>query len=53
MVTEYIVGNAIVFVTRPELTEKEQTKVNNKISIALQQFGKAMVNANETISTSN
>ena len=42
-VTEYIIGNAIVVVTRPDLNESEQAKANHKITTALQQFGKAMV----------
>ena len=44
-VTEYIIGNAIVVVTRPDLNEAEQAKANHKVTVALQQFGKAMVNA--------
>lgn len=53
MTTEYIVGNAIVVVRRPALTESEQAKVNQKVTMTLQQFGKAMVKANETIPTSD
>lgn len=45
-VTEYIVGNAIVIVSRPILTEKEQQKSENKILNALQQYGKAITETN-------
>ena len=45
-VTEYIVGNAIVVVTRPDLNESEQTKANQKITTALHQFGKAIAETN-------
>lgn len=41
-VNEYKIGNAIVCVTRPELTEAEQAKRERAILIAMQQYGKAM-----------
>ena len=44
--TEYIQhGNALIKVFRPVLTEEEQKKRENQIQIALQQFGKAMQDA--------
>lgn len=43
---EYIKhGNALIKVFRPVLTEEEQKKRENQIQIALQQFGKAMQDA--------
>lgn len=39
---EYTIGNCIVCVTRPELSEAERTKRERQIQIALQQFGRAM-----------
>jgi len=44
-IKEYQHGNAIIRVTRPDLTEAEQAKQESYISIALQQFGKAMEEA--------
>lgn len=41
----YQVGNAEVVVYRPELTEEERAKRERQIVIALNQFGKAMVDA--------
>lgn len=46
---EYIIGNAIVEVSRPELTEAEQAKRKGVILTALQQYGKAMANAERTV----
>lgn len=40
-VKEYQIGNAIVCVTRPELTEAEQKRREARIAAALQNFGKA------------
>jgi hypothetical protein len=45
-VTEYIIGNAIVVVTRPDLNESEQAKANQRITTALQQFGRAVAETN-------
>ena len=43
MVTkEYVIGNAIICITRPELSEKERAMREKRIQIALQQFGRAM-----------
>lgn len=42
---EYIIGNAVVIVTRPTLTEEERSKRERQISIALQQIGKEMIEA--------
>lgn len=39
---EYTIGNCIVCVTRPELSEAERAKRERQIQIALQQFGRAM-----------
>ena len=38
-------GNAIIVVHRPELSESEQAKCEKHISIALQQFGRAVQDA--------
>lgn len=43
--TEYRIGNAIVRVYRPELTEAERKKREDQLRTGLQQFGKAMVDA--------
>lgn len=40
---EYIVGNAIICVTRPVLTEAERQKSEARIMTSLQLYGKAMV----------
>ena len=48
--TEYRIGNAIVVVHRPELTEEERAKREAKVLLALQQFGKAMVDAEKAAS---
>lgn len=37
---EYQLGNVIVCVSRPVLTDEERTKREDKILSALQQFGK-------------
>lgn len=42
IVREYIHGNAIITVYRPELTEKERKKIEGQILISLQQIGKEM-----------
>ncbi len=39
---EYTIGNCIVCVTRPELSDAERAKREKQIQIALQQFGRAM-----------
>ena len=39
---EYIIGNAIVLVSRPNLTDEEQAKREGVILTALQQIGKEM-----------
>ena len=39
-VREYTYGNAIIAVYRPELSDKERKKREEKILIALQQYGK-------------
>ena len=41
----YTYGNATIVTYRPEQTEQEQKKHERRIEAALQQFGKAMVNA--------
>lgn len=38
-------GNAEIVIHRPELTEDERRKREHQIEIALQQFGKAMADA--------
>lgn len=40
--TEIKIGNAIVCITRPELSDAERAKRERQIQIALQQFGRAM-----------
>lgn len=42
---EYTYGNSVIKITRPVLTETERAKMEGRISIALQQFGKAMQDA--------
>lgn len=37
---EYRVGNAVVCVTRPELSDKERAKRERALLIALEQYGK-------------
>lgn len=44
-VTQYTFGNAIIEVHRPELTAEERARREAQILIALQQYGKAMVEA--------
>jgi hypothetical protein len=39
---EYKIGNCVVCVTRPELSDAERAKRERQIQIALQQFGRAM-----------
>lgn len=39
---EYIIGNAVVCVSRPVLSESEQAKREGVILNALQQYGKAI-----------
>ena len=39
---EYTIGNCVVCVTRPELSEAERVKRERQIQIALQQYGRAM-----------
>lgn len=39
---EYTIGNAIVCISRPELSEAERARREKQIQIALQQFGRAM-----------
>lgn len=39
--TEYKRGNVIICVSRPELTDLERTKREQKISVALQQYAKS------------
>lgn len=39
---EYTIGNCIVCVTRPELSDEERAKRERQIQIALQQYGRAM-----------
>lgn len=46
-VKEYVIGNAIVVVTRPELTEAERKKREDRILTALQQYGKAIAKKGE------
>ena len=41
---EYKIGNVTVVVSRPQLTDEERTKRENRVLIALQQFGKAAAN---------
>lgn len=43
--TQYIHGNCIINVYRPELTDAERAKQERHVSNALQQFGKAAVRA--------
>ena len=43
--TERIIGNAIVKIYRPALTEAERRKREDQLLIGLQQFGKAMEDA--------
>lgn len=43
-------GNATIVISRPELTEAERAKREAKILLALQQFGKAMVDAEKSAS---
>ena len=40
VVKEYQYGNATIIVTRPELSDKELKKQEERILIALQQYGK-------------
>lgn len=47
MANEYKIGNAIVCITRPELSEKERTRRENRILVALEQYGKAAANARQ------
>jgi len=39
---EITIGNCIVCITRPELSEEERTKREKRIQIELQRFGRAM-----------
>lgn len=43
--TEYRFGNAIVKITRPVLTPDEAAKSEQRIRVALQQFGREMQDA--------
>lgn len=43
--TQYIHGNCIINVYRPELDDAERAKQERHIANALQQFGKATVRA--------
>lgn len=43
--TEYIRGNAVIRVHRPELSPEKEKKQEQQIMLALQQFGKAMQDA--------
>lgn len=45
IVTEHKRGNATIVVYRPELTADERKKKERRIEAALQQFGKAMQDA--------
>ena len=45
---QYQTGNATIIVHRPKLTEAEQSKSENHIVIALQQFGRAMQDRKDT-----
>ena len=42
IVREYIYGNAIITVYRPELTEEEHRKIEKQILVGLQQIGKEL-----------
>ena len=42
IVREYIYGNAIITVYRPELTEEELKRVEKQTLISLQQIGKEL-----------
>lgn len=44
-VTQYTFGNAIIEIHRPELTNEERIRREKQILIALDNFGKAMVDA--------
>lgn len=46
---KYIHGNAVICVTRPELTAEDQKKQEGRILTVLQQFGKAMQDAERRI----
>lgn len=39
---EFEYGNAIIVVHRPDLSDKEQQKLENQILLAIQQIGKEM-----------
>lgn len=47
---QYILGNAVVVVHRPELSAEDQKKQEGRILTVLQQFGKAMQDAERTVS---
>lgn len=42
IVREYIYGNAIITVYRPELTKEELKKVEKQVLVGLQQIGKEL-----------
>lgn len=46
---KYIHGNAVICVTRPELSAEEQKKQEGRIMTALQQFGRAMQDAERAV----
>ena len=49
---EYIVGNVTIVISRPALTQSEQSKREGVILTALQQFGKSMTEAKKrTVAT--
>ena len=47
---KYIHGNAVICVTRPELSAEDQKKQEGQILTVLQQFGKAMQDAERAVS---
>lgn len=46
---KYIHGNAVIVVHRPELTTEDQKKREGQILTVLQQFGKAMQDAERAV----